>query len=275
MLPIVYIHSDSKKNYNRNNFLFKIKDSCLTSFTRKYFIKDLGLTISKIKIPPNFNEVAYDRNIKRGIKYARHKEFMLAPNAFRFLDYYLLNEFQRDLFALGVVESIKTILRLEQKAIKNSCIAIFDAEKEYVFDIIKNLSKEAKYIILVSDNLNKLLGINDYIIYNYGITPIITKDIKNAFKKADFIIATNDIQISKDIPVWYINNRSVFNNRGSCMINNITYKVPWEINLDFNPEILGGILSQMEQKNVEEALRYNGIILDKIMFNENMVKIDE
>ncbi len=29
----------------------------------------------------------------------------------------------------------------------------------------------------------------------------------------------------------------------------------------------------MDKKNVEEAIRYNGIVLDKIMFNKDIVKI--
>ncbi|MGO5108822.1 hypothetical protein [Clostridium sporogenes] len=273
MIPIIDINSNILKDYNKNNFIFKIKDEFLTHFRGNYFIEELNLVISKVKISPNFNEKAYHKNIKRSIKYSRHKDFVLAPKTFRFLDHYLLNSFQRELFALSVCESIKTILRLKGKSIRNSCIAIFDAKEEYVFNIIKCISKEAKYIILVSEDLNKLAKLNDYIIANYGITPIITKDIKTSFRKADFIITTKDVEIIKEIPVWYINNSKIYKNKGNCNINNITYKVPWKTNLNFNPELLGAILCQMDKKNVEEAIRYNGIVLDKIMFNEDIVKI--
>ncbi|EJO5347457.1 hypothetical protein NRP93_001536 [Clostridium botulinum] len=273
MIPIISINSNMIKSYNKNNFLFKIKDRGLTSFTRSYFIEELNVLISKVKISPNFNEKAYYRNIKRAIRYSRHKEFVLAPNTFRFLDYYLLNDFQKELFAFSVSESIKTILRLKGKSIRNSCIVIFDAKKDYVFNIINSISKEAKYIILISDDLNKLSRLNDYIIANYGVTPIITKNIRNSFMKADFIITTEDVHIIKDIPVWYINNTKIYKNKGVCNVNNITYKVPWESNVDFNPELLGAILCQMDKKTAEEAIIYNGIVLDKIRFNEEIVKI--
>ncbi len=94
-------------------------------------------------------------------------------------------------------ESIKTVLRLKGKSIRNSCIVIFDAKEEYVFNIINYVSREAKYIILVSQDLNKLAKLSDYIIANYGITPIITKDIKTSFSKADFIVTTKDVEIIK------------------------------------------------------------------------------
>ncbi|NFA62033.1 hypothetical protein K8O96_10695 [Clostridium sporogenes] len=273
MKPVIDIDSNIIKNYNKNNFIFRIKDELLTHFKGNYFIEELNLVISKVNISPNFNEKAYHKNIKRSIKYSRHKDFVLAPNTFRFLDYYVLNSFQKELFALSVCESIKTVLRLKGKSMRNSCIVIFDAKEEYVFNIINYVSKEAKYIILVSEDLNKLAKLSDYIIANYGITPIITRDIKASFSKSDFIITTKDVEIIKEIPVWYINNSKIYKSKGNCNINGITYKVPWKINLNFNPELLGAILCQMDKKNVEEAIRYNGIVLDKIMFNEEIIKI--
>lgn len=273
MIPIIAINCNMKKYYNENNIIFKIKDMCLTHFSRRCFIEELNLLISKVNISPNFNEQAYYNNIKRSIKYSRYKDFILAPSTFRFLDYYVLNTFQKELFALSVCESIKAILRLRGKSIRNSCISIFDAKEENVFNIISCISKEAKYIILVSEDLTKLARLNDYIIANYGITPIITSNIKTSFNKADFIVTTKDIDITKDIPVWYINNSKIYRNKGICNINNVTYKVPWETDLEFNPELLGAILCQMDKNNVEEAIKYNGIVLDKIRFNEDLVKI--
>lgn len=59
MIPIIDINSNVIKDYNKNNFIFKIKDEFLTHFRGNYFIEELNLVISKVKISPNFNEKAY------------------------------------------------------------------------------------------------------------------------------------------------------------------------------------------------------------------------
>ncbi len=82
MKPIIDISSNIIKDYNKNNFIFKIKDEFLTHFRGNCFIEELNLVISKVRISPNFNEKAYHKNIKRSIKYSRHKDFVLAPKTF-------------------------------------------------------------------------------------------------------------------------------------------------------------------------------------------------
>ncbi len=74
MKPIIDIRSNIIKDYNKNNFIFKIKDEFLTHFRGNCFIEELNLVISKVRISPNFNEKAYHKNIKRSIKYSRHKD---------------------------------------------------------------------------------------------------------------------------------------------------------------------------------------------------------
>jgi uncharacterized alkaline shock family protein YloU len=112
----------------------------------------------------------------------------------------------------------------------------------------------------------KLDEIRDYLTANYGISPIITSDYVYAALKCDFIVSSRDIEVEK--PVWYINNLFTPMGNKTCIVNDISFAVPWKTeNLEYSFELLGAILGQMQEKDVETALKYNGIYLDKIKFN--------
>ncbi len=267
MNPVVYVSTDLKKAYEDDSFLGRIRDRLRIKLEGESFIEELNLRIARVKLPPNFNQRAYTNNMAMTHKIMRKRSGVIAPKTFRYYDYSLLNEFQKRLFAYGIVNSIKLLLRVGNKSIKSSCIVIFDAAEDINYDAICQLAKECKYFILLSNNLQKTSDLSDYIIANYGVSPIVTSDYDYALSKADFVISSRDIDINK--PIWYINNFYLPQSCKALTVNDVSFAVPWKAEeLEFSFELLGAILSQMQEKDIEAALKYNGIYLDKIKFNE-------
>jgi hypothetical protein len=270
MNPIVYVSTDLKKAYEDDSFLGKVRDRLRINVEGESFIEELNLKIARIKLPPNFNQKAYEKNMAVTQRFMKKKNAVIAPKTFRYLDYNLLNEFQKRLFAYGIVNSIKLLLRIGQKSIKSSCIVIFDAADDVNHNAICELAKECKYCILLSNNLKKVSNLSDYIIANYGVSPIVTSDYDYAISKADFIISSKDIDLNK--PVWYINNSYLPENPLGLAVNDISFAVPWKAyGLEFSFELLGAVLCQMQERDIEKALKYNGIYLDKIKFNQSII----
>ncbi|ERI92484.1 hypothetical protein HMPREF1982_02466 [Clostridiales bacterium oral taxon 876 str. F0540] len=271
MKPVIYVSTDLNKAYYDDSFLGKVKDRLRIRLKGESFIKELGLTVAHVKLPPNFNNKAYLINMEKTKKFMRRQNAQLAPKTARNLDFNILNEFQRQLFAYGVTNSIKLLLRISQKSIKNSCITVYDAADKQLYDIVCELAKECKYLILVSNDIKRISILSDYVLASYGISPIVTADYNYALSRADFIVSSKEIETI--VPVWYINNLFIPNNT-STAINDISFAVPWKVNnLEFSCEVLGAILSQMQERDVSKALRYNGIYLDKVKFNENIIEI--
>lgn len=269
MNPILYVSTDIKKAYYDESFLGKIRDRLCINLQGESFIRELNLKIARIKLPPNFNPKAYNTNMNLTRRFAKKKIPMLAPKTYRYFDYNLLNDFQKNLFAYGVVNSIKLLLRVRSKSIKSSCIAVYDAADFINERIIFELAKECRYIILVSKSIDKIMSLQDYVTANYGVAPIVTKDYSYAMSKADFIISSKGINVNN--LVWYINNLFVPKDDDNLKVNDISFSVPWEVSsLEFGFELLGAVLSQMQEKDVEASLKYNGIYLDKIKFNDEL-----
>lgn len=269
MNPILYLSSDIKKAYYDESFLGKIKDRLHISFEGESFIKELNLNIAHVKLPPNFNPKAYRTNIEASKKHMKKMKALLAPKTSRYLDFEIMSDFQKKLFAYGIVDSIKLILRIKNKSIKSSCIVVYDASEEINRHIIFELSKECKYCILLSDNISALSKLRDYVTANYGISPIVTRDADYALGKADFIISSKNVDV--DNLVWYIDNLFMPKKNKGLAINDISFAVPWESgDINFSFELLGAILSQMQERDIETSLKYNGIYLDKILFNEEI-----
>ena len=275
MYPVVHMNCDLENRYSKYNFITKIKDKVSIKRIGISVIKELGLTITKVKLPPNFNQLAYMKNIERARGFAKGKKTYISPKTLRLYDFNVLNSFQRDLVALSIVNSIQLILRLHKKSIKNSCIVVYDANDQIYAPLLNELCKRAKYVILLSDKIEKLNIINDYILANYGITPVVTNDSKYAFKSADFIITNKGIETPLEVPIWYLDNCLIPYTKKGIAINDVDFIVPWE-NKDFltmPPELVGAILSQMEERDVEKALKYNDIQLSNIKFNESLVEV--
>ena len=55
-------------------------------------------------------------------------------------------------------------------------------------------------------------------------------------------------------------------------VNDVSYNVPWNnFKVDFSTELIGSILCQMQEGDIEKALKYNGINLKEIKFNNNVI----
>lgn len=273
MYPIVHLRCDLENRYSKNNLFTKIKDKVSINLMGNSIIKELGLTITKVRLPPNFHQVAYMKNIERARRYAKGKKTYISPKTLRLHDFTVLNSFQRDLVGYSIVNSIQLILRLHKKSIKSSCIVIYDANDQIYTPVLNELCKRAKYVILLSETIEKLNIINDYILASYGITPVVTNDFKYSLRSADFIITNKIIETPSEVPIWYLDNCLMPYSKKEIAINDVDYIVPWE-NKDFPtmpPELVGAILSQMEERDIEKALKYNDIQFNNIKFNKDII----
>jgi len=268
MNPVIYVNSDLNNTYNDFSILSRIKDRFKIYVDRQDYIKEIDLRISKMYLPPNINELAYMKNINRAKKYVRDENVFLAPKTYRFLDYKLYNEFEKDLFGFSVVNSSKLILRSNHKSIRDSCIVIYDASEIINERIINYLAREARYVVLVSNQKNKLKLLQDYVSANFGIAMIATADLRYALMSADLLVTTKDLEVDTDIPIWYLNNLYKPLNKKAFAINDVSFKVPWDIyGNDLPLEVVGAVLSQMEEVDVEKSLNYNDIFINDILFN--------
>jgi hypothetical protein len=274
MYPIIYLNCDLKSRYSKYNFFSRVKDSLSMRLLGESFIKELGVEIAQVRLPPNFNRQAYARNVESSKKLISSNNSIVSPKTLRIYDYWVINSFQKNMLVYSIVKSIQLILRIQNKSIKSSCILINEPFDDISSAVLDEISKHARYIILLSDSIERLTKKSDYIVSNYGITPVVTDDIKYAFNAADFIITNKAIEIVKQVPVWYIDNAYEPVGQNKFTINDVSFKVPWDTELsEMPPELVGGILCQMQEKNVERALEYNGIYLDKIKFNERVLEI--
>jgi hypothetical protein len=267
---VLYAKSDRNIFYNDNSFWGKVKDRFKIRIKEKLFIKEFGLKIKVVEFPLNINLNSYKNNISRAKRISRAEDIQLAPKTYRYFDYNLYNRFQRELMAFSVVASSKIILRNRRKSIRHSCMVVYDASEPILFDTICFLAKEAKFIVLLSRDIVKINELRQYITANYGVTPIITSDIDFSFKSADFIITSRKINGNAKAYIWYLDNSYIPCYKNNIIVNDIGYRIPWNFkyeNISF--ELLGSILCQLGEKNVEKSLIQNGIFLDKIKFNSD------
>ncbi len=268
MKPVTYVRKSTSPYYDKDTFFSRIKDRAGIKYEGEKYISDLNLKIFRAAVPPNINQNAYYKNIIRAKNMVHAKDSYLAPNVFRKMDFYLLSDFQKKLFAYSVVNSIQLIFRIHNKSIENKPVLVYDAADNLCNMVIAELSKVAKYIILLSEDLRTLKNKKEYIISRYGVSPIITSDKVYAFETAEFVIISKDIDISLNIPVWFLDNCKSVLSEG-VKINDVTFLTPWNVeNLIMSPELVGAIIQQMGDKDVETALRKNKIILDEMKLNE-------
>lgn len=273
MKDIISIKGCNKnKIYNKNNAIANIMDKIKIKSSRNIFIKELDLEILNIKMPYNINLIAYNRNLRRIIDKKKYKGYSIAPKVWRKEDLKYFNSFQRRLFSYSISKSIQLILRLQNKSIKNSTILIYDPLDYGMKEIIKFISTMARNLIFLTDDINRSIKIAEYVSANYGISPIITKDKEYALRDSEFIVTSRSIQMYNKL-VWYIDNLSLINSKNINAVNDVYYNVPWD---NFNQnnisiELLGAILNEMEEKDVEKALKYNKIELESIKFNDRNI----
>lgn len=269
MIPIVYANANPENPYDDGTIIGSFKDRFKIVKQGEIYIQEINLKITKVHLPLNVNKKAYIKNMKLASRKSASKDVLLAPRTYRLLDFYFYNNFQKSLFAYSVARSVELILRLKKKSIKNSCISIFDAAEEINREIIFEIAKRGNFIVLISKDIMELKHIQDYVMCEYGVTPVITSDLNFALKNADFIVSSASCSIDSSIPIWYVNNKPRLHNMPKCSANDVVFKTPWDIpELRMTPEIVGAILSEMQEKNIEKSLKYNGIYLDEIRFND-------
>ena len=76
--------------------------------------------------------------------------------------------------------------------------------------------------------------------------------------------------LSSDL-VWFLDT-SMNKSQNIIAVKDVSYNVPWSIaRTDYSIEFIGVILCQMEENDIEKVLKYNGIHLKEIKFNNNVI----
>lgn len=273
MKDILHVTSKLSQWYEKDGILYRVKDNHNIRLREKKEIKELGINLIKSEIPPNLNKKAYNINIIKAQGKFKAKNMLLSPSIYRPYDYYLYNNFQKRLFSYSVVKSIELLLKSRGKNSKKASILIYDAKDDICSFIAYEAAKVFKSIILLSKDYSKIRKLSDYIGANIGTIPIITGDFIYAIKEADCVIFTPGLEIINtkvNSIIWHIDNKEEKNSLG-LHINSVSYIFPLKESLELNSETLGAILCQMGEKDVEKSLKGNGIYLEKIKFNGNIL----
>jgi len=271
MKQILCVTSNIENSYDEFGFLSKFRDKRKIKLINSEYIKELDMKVTSVRLPPNFNNSAYLENITYAEKICKCSGAQLSLKTLRPVDYNYFNLFQKQFLAFSVIKSIQLLLRMRNKSLKNSCIVVYDAVKMINYNIIIELAKQSKYIIFLSWDLAKARKLSDYIISNFGVSPIVTNDESYAIKIADFIISSEENDFSSGKLVWLLDN-SVKESKTNIFLNDVTYNVPWNtFQVSFTMELIGAILCQMQEKDIEKALKYNGIYIKEIKFNNNVI----
>lgn len=273
MQPIINITMKDNNLYSDSGIMRNIKDRFHIKNNGKRYIQDLNVYIKDMIVPPNCNTNSYNKNIFYAAKHSHYKDYIMSPCGIRKLDYYIYNPFQKRLFGYSVIKSVQLILTLKHKNIKNSCIVFYDASREIMKNIIYETARLCNCIILLSKNKKMCMKLREYITSEYGTAPIICTDFKYAEGCADFMIISEGTEFSVNKPVWYIDNMFSPEKRNELSINNVAYFTPWVENDTQSFELLGAILSQMEERDIEKALKYNGVYINEIKFNNQIISI--
>ncbi|MBU3101021.1 MULTISPECIES: hypothetical protein [Clostridium] len=271
MNPILYVTSNIDNAYNEFGFSSRIKDKLKTKIITNEYIKELDIKLINVRMPPNFNKRAYYNNVNYAKKISKCGEVQLSLKTLRTMDYKYYNQFQKRFLAFSVIKSVQLMLRVRKKSLKNCCIVVYDACDMINNNIIEELAKYSKYIVLLSSDLVKVRKLSDYIIASYGVSPIVTNDEIYATKIADFIISSKNHEFGCGNLVWFLDN-SMNKQQNIIAVNDVSYNVPWNINeTDLSIELVGAILCQMQENDIEKALKYNDIHLKEIKFNNNVI----
>ncbi|MCB2298068.1 Rossmann-fold NAD(P)-binding domain-containing protein [Clostridium tagluense] len=271
MKPILCVTSDIDNSYNEFGFLSKIKDKRKIKLISNEYIKELDIKLTSVRLPPNFNKSAYLNNLNYVKKICKCEGVQLSLKTLRPFDYNYFNLFQKRFFAFTVIKSMQLMLRVRNKSLKNCCIVVCDVSDMINYNIIVELAKRSKYIVFLSWDLVKARKLADYIIANFGVSPIVTNDESYAIKIADFIVSSADYEFSPGKLVWLLDN-SISQAKNNISVNDVSYNVPWNtFEVGFSMELIGAILCQMQEDDIEKALKYNGIYLKEIKFNNNVI----
>jgi len=269
MNKVLYVDAILDKAYKNNTFLGRLKDNFYRNFEGKSYISNLDTIIYKVKLPPNFNEQAFKRNIyKIRKKFNNYNISTMALSTNRFLDYNFYTEFQKKFLAYSVVKSIQLLLRTRNKSIRKNYIAVYDSIDIINKYIVLELSKNSKCLILVSNNMRKNRELCDHITRDYGVSPIITDDIKYVSKHSDFIISSKPLDCLVECPLWCLDNMYIPKERKDIVVNKVTYTTPWDFeDIEVTSELLGGIFNYYkEEEQIDQFLYNKGILIKDAKF---------
>ncbi len=272
MNSVIYIDCSLKKIYKDDSIWAKIKDRFYTRFEAERFIEEINTKIYRAKLPPNVDKKQFKKNLNYIYQRFRKKQHnnAVALKTYRYLDYPFYTEFQKNVLAYSVVRSVQLILMTRNKSIRQDCIAVYDASDEINKHIIIELSKKGKYLILVSNNINKVRGLCEYITYNYGISPIVTNDINYVTEHSDFIVTSRPLEQEINCPLWCLDNIYIPSKTKDIVINEVTFASPWKLRgLELTAELIGGIFNKYNEKNIDRLLNDNGILFDEAKFSRN------
>jgi len=271
MKSLISIRLKGKYNYCKFSRLVSLVDGFKTKCTSQEIIKEVGAHIKYIDVPANINSQAYKYNIIRSSRRYGHKDSILCPSGVRLYDYKFLSEFQKRMVAFSVVESIRAVLLRSHKSLKTANILVDDGCKDENKYVIEELSKEARNIVILTNDIRKFQKLREFIICNYGTT------LEILYKEEDLIgvdfIISSERKVYNSQRVWYLNNFYSPSKEG-IFINKVAFKVPWDCEIKvFSPELLGGILKDEIKIDIKDLIRKNNIILEEISFNSKDIVI--
>lgn len=268
MNQVIYVESDLDGAYEKEGFYSKLSDRFKIRYNGENIIKALGMSIKNYNIPPNFNQNSYRNNMNLILKKTKYsfRNSTLAPKTLRRYDYSYYNKFQKSFLGYSVSKSIQLILRTSKKSIRNSCIVIYDAADYMNEYVIYEIAKRSKYLIFLSEDMYKTDRLREYIIANYGMSPIVTNDFEYSLKCADFVVTSTCDEIAAGCPVWYLDNSLKTAETGAGSVNHIDYVTPWDENHSMAMELMGAVLSHIGDEDIERTLINNGIFMDDIKF---------
>ncbi|GIM30169.1 hypothetical protein CPJCM30710_28350 [Clostridium polyendosporum] len=260
----------NEKPYNKFNAFSRMLDKLKIKVEGRSIIEPLNVEIHHIKIPFNLSYDAYIYNVNTIIRKYKDIYPVVSIKGNRIYDINLITKFQRKLLAYGVIVSIKAILLKSGKSLKNSIILVDDAVDPISQECIEELAKNTKHIILYSKNIRATNKLREYLIANYGVSPEIIWD-ENCFKLADFVISSKKREY-ECARIWYLDNFYRPENWDKVLVNDITYEIPWNFKeKEMSAELLGAVIDNNKKVDIEKVLKYNGITIEKIKFNDKVV----
>lgn len=260
----------NEKPYNKSNAIYRMLDKLKIKVDGKSVIEPFDAEIHHINIPSNLSYHAYISNVNTIIRKYKNRHPIISIKGNRIYDINLITKFQRKLLAYGVVASIKAILLKSGKSLKNSIILVDDATDTINQECIEELAKSTKRIILYSKNIKATNKLREYIIANYGVSPEIIWD-EQYFKLADFIISSRKKEY-ECARIWYLDNFYQPEDWHKVLVNDVTYEVPWDFrDREMSAELLGAVIGNNRKSDIEEVLKYNGITIEKIKFNDKII----
>lgn len=269
MDTILYVYLSSNRIYNKYNLFTKIIDIFKTKKLKDIKIEELGILIKRVEIPSNLNDEAYKTNILRTLKKFNGKYNELSLSGKNIYDFDFTNKFQRKFISYGIVESIRFTLMNLNKSIKNSNILLDIDDENMLISILEELAKEGRSIIILFNNINKIEKIRESIMKKYGLAIEVVFQEDN-LEDIDFVITSRDKSYNCN-NIWHLKSFEE-NNYSGIHINNILYKVPWDISLrEMPPQLIASIIRKQKNRNISEILKSNNIILESILCNNKEI----